>query len=83
MHTVKTTPCSQRRRLATASIQIVSTTFIKDTMLGRCLRQLKMPRPDAYEQAANGSFVVRGLTRAGGAVNAAFAALYTEQKKAA
>ena len=35
------------------------------------------------EQAANGSFVVRGLTRAGGAVNAAFAALYTEQKKAA
>lgn len=35
------------------------------------------------EQAANGSFVVRGLTRAGGAVNAAFAALYAEQKKAA
>jgi len=35
------------------------------------------------EQAANGSFVVRGLTRSGGAVNAAFAALYTEQKKAA
>jgi hypothetical protein len=34
MHTVKTTPCSQRRRLATASIQIVSTTFIKDTMVG-------------------------------------------------
>ena len=35
------------------------------------------------EQAANGSFVVRGFTRAGGAVNAAFAALYAEQKKAA
>ncbi len=35
------------------------------------------------EQAANGSFVVRGLTRASGAVNAAFAALYAEQKKAA
>ena len=35
------------------------------------------------EQAANGSFVVRGLTRASGAVNAAFAALYSEQKKAA
>jgi hypothetical protein len=35
------------------------------------------------EQAANGSFVVRGITRAGGAVNAAFAALYAEQKKAA
>ena len=35
------------------------------------------------EQAADGSFVVRGLTRAGGAVNAAFAALYAEQKKAA
>lgn len=35
------------------------------------------------EQAANGSFVVRGLTRSGGAVNAAFAALYAEQKKAA
>ncbi len=35
------------------------------------------------EQAANGSFVVRGLTRASGAVNAAFAALYAEQKKTA
>jgi hypothetical protein len=35
------------------------------------------------EQAANGSFVVRGLTRADGAVNAAFAALYAAQKKAA
>jgi hypothetical protein len=35
------------------------------------------------EQAADGSFVVRGLTRAGGAVNAAFAALYSEQKKSA
>lgn len=35
------------------------------------------------EQAANGSYVVRGLTRAGVAVNAAFAALYAEQKKAA
>ena len=35
------------------------------------------------EQAANGSFVVRGLTRADGAVNAAFAALYAQQKKAA
>lgn len=35
------------------------------------------------EQAANGSFVVRGLTRTAGAVNAAFAALYAEQKKAA
>ena len=35
------------------------------------------------EQAANGSFVVHGITRAGGAVNAAFAALYAEQKKAA
>jgi len=35
------------------------------------------------EQAADGSFVVRGLTRAGGAVSAAFAALYSEQKKAA
>jgi hypothetical protein len=35
------------------------------------------------EQAANGSFVVRGFTRAGGAVNAAFAALYAEQKKPA
>ena len=35
------------------------------------------------EQAANGSFVVRGFTRAGGAVNAAFASLYTKPKKAA
>lgn len=35
------------------------------------------------EQAADGSFVVRGLTRADGAVNAAFAALYSAQRKAA
>ena len=35
------------------------------------------------EQAANGSFVVRGFTRADGAVNAAFSALYSAQKKAA
>jgi hypothetical protein len=35
------------------------------------------------EQAANGSFVVRGFTRAGGALTAAFGAMYAEQKKAA
>lgn len=35
------------------------------------------------EQGADGSFVVRGLTRADGAVNAAFAALYSAQHKAA
>lgn len=35
------------------------------------------------EQAADGSFVVRGMTRADGAVNAAFAALYSAQHKAA
>ena len=35
------------------------------------------------EQNGEGAFVVRGFTRAGGAVNAAFAALYAEQKKAA
>ena len=35
------------------------------------------------EQNAEGAFVVRGFTRAGGAVNAAFGALYAEQKKAA
>ena len=34
-------------------------------------------------QDANGSFVIRGLTRSGGAISAAFAALYEEQKKAA
>jgi hypothetical protein len=35
------------------------------------------------EQTREGAFLVRGFTRAGGAVNAAFAALYAEQKKAA
>jgi transposase len=55
MHTAKTTPCGQRRSLTSAPvpIQIVSTTFIMDAMLGRCLRQLKMPRPDAYVHLAN------------------------------
>ena len=51
MHTAKTTPRSQRRRLASAPIQIISTTFIMDAMLGRCRHQLKMPRPDAYDPA--------------------------------
>ena len=35
------------------------------------------------EQGADGKFLVRGFTRAGGAVTAAFAALYADQKKAA
>jgi len=35
------------------------------------------------EQGADSKFVVRGFTRAGGAVTAAFAALYADQKKAA
>jgi hypothetical protein len=35
------------------------------------------------EQGADGKFAVRGFTRAGGAVTAAFAALYADQKKAA
>ena len=35
------------------------------------------------EQNGEGAFVVRGFTRASGAVTAAFAALYAEQKKAA
>jgi hypothetical protein len=55
MHTAKTTPCSQRRSLAIAPIQIISTTFIMDAMLGRYLRQIKMPRPDAYSGASTWS----------------------------
>ena len=35
------------------------------------------------EQAANGSFIVRGTTRSGGAINAAFTAMYADQKLAA
>lgn len=35
------------------------------------------------EQAADGSFIVRAVTRSTGAVNAAFTALYSEQNKAA
>lgn len=35
------------------------------------------------EQAAHGSFIVRGLTRSSGAVTAAFASMYADQKKAA
>jgi hypothetical protein len=55
MHTTKTTPCSQRRRLASAPIQIISTTFIIDAMVGRCLRQFKMPRPNAYGETTSAS----------------------------
>ena len=61
--------------LATASSEALSKLADADFM-GECCVLIA-------EQAANGSFVVRGLTRAGGAVNAAFAALYAEQKKAA
>jgi len=32
------------------------------------------------EQAANSSFIVRGITRSGGAINAAFSAMYADQK---
>lgn len=35
------------------------------------------------EQAANGSFIIRGMTRKGGAMTAAFTAFYEEQKKQA
>ncbi len=61
--------------LATASSEALSKLADADFM-GECCVLIA-------EQAANGSFVVRGLTRANGAVNAAFAALYAEQKKAA
>lgn len=35
------------------------------------------------EQAANGSFIIRAMTRKGGAMTAAFTAIYEEQKKQA
>jgi hypothetical protein len=61
--------------LATASSEALSKLADGD-FLGECCVLIA-------QQAANGSFVVRGLTRASGALNAAFAALYAEQKKAA
>ena len=60
-----------------ASVKSEALTLLADAdFIGECCVLLA-------EQAANGSFVVRGFTRAGGAVTAAFAALYAEQKKAA
>jgi hypothetical protein len=60
-----------------ASVKSEALTLLADAdFIGECCVLIA-------EQAANGSFVVRGFTRAGGAVNAAFAALYAEQKKAA
>ena len=59
MHTAKTTHCTQRRRLASAPMQIISTMFIMEAMLGRNLGQLKMPRPDAYDVGASRGHVGR------------------------
>ena len=60
-----------------ASVKSEALTLLADAdFIGECCVLIA-------EQAANGSFIVRGFTRAGGAVNAAFAALYAEQKKAA
>jgi hypothetical protein len=60
-----------------ATVKSESLTLLADAdFMGECCVLIA-------EQAANGSFIVRGLTRAGGAVNAAFAAMYADQKKAA
>jgi hypothetical protein len=60
-----------------ASVKSEALTLLADgEFLGDCCLLIA-------EQNAEGAFVVRGFTRAGGAVNAAFAALYAEQKKAA
>ena len=61
--------------LATVKSEALSQLADADFMGGCCVL--------VAEQAANGSFVVRGFTRADGAVNAAFTALYAQHKKAA
>ena len=43
---------SQRASRVIAALPVIATTFVMHAMVGRQSRQLKMPRPDAYEQEA-------------------------------
>lgn len=52
MQADKIAPRSQRASCAIAVLPSIATTFAMHAMLGRRLRQLKMPRPDAYHCAA-------------------------------
>ena len=52
MHPTRATTRSQHASRVIAALQLIVTTFVMHAMLGRCPRQLKMPRPDAYGERA-------------------------------
>jgi len=65
MHATRATPRSQRASRAITVSLVIATTFVMHAMVGRRSRQLKMPRPDAYEAdegsggCSSGAFAVR------------------------
>ena len=53
MQTTRAPPRSQRASRVIAALQALATTFVMHAMVGRTARQLKMPRPDAYQLGPN------------------------------
>ena len=51
MQPTRATTRSQHASRVIAALQLIVTTFVMHAMLGRCPRQLKMPRPDAYTRS--------------------------------
>jgi len=49
MQTTRAPPRSQRASRVIAALQAIATTFVMHAMVGCRSRQLKMPRPDAYD----------------------------------
>jgi len=52
MQATKAPARSQRASSVIAALPVIAATFVMHAMLGRRSRQLKMPRPDAYDVAA-------------------------------
>jgi len=48
MQATKAPAHRQRVNRSIAALQVIATTFVMNAMVGRRSRQLKMPRPDAY-----------------------------------
>jgi len=52
MQAIRAPTRSQRVSRVIAALQFIANTFLMHAMVGRYSRQLKMPRPDAYETTA-------------------------------
>ena len=65
MQATKAPAHRQRVNRPLAILQVIATTFVMNAMVGRQSRQLKMPRPDAYDELAKKHVkdALRQLTR--------------------